>query len=313
METLLRGSTLPIDMQDAVLARVAMQKCLVWQDGQFTRNAVHGLREPVVLQSEQFTLHNVSLESMGTATGHIYCRNARGAMEQAEAQVGEIVKQAWGDNKPCMAMGIFDICGLTRDVTPKMRNFFRREFDVYDDGAVISLGQTFTKYHVEDLALANIQTLQRVHRSRDAAFKIWFIETSPARGLMLKRANEHTMSPRLARDAEFIVIQREGDTIYLPPLCYHAVVTAYGNRVPLRDQYAVLSGTFFADLREGSVWRERLPLWLESHHTGRRHGSIEVRYAQYLPSKGQRSERRPSKKRVRKDKATAALLQRWGM
>jgi hypothetical protein len=175
--------------------------------------------------------------------GHIYVRNPRGAVEKIELTVRDALERL---SMLGNGGGIFDICGLSRKVTKKMHDFCHGDCDVYEDGAVISVGQTLTKYHVEDLALANVQTLQRVHTSEgEAAFKVWFIACNPSRGLKLKRANEHSVSPRLVRDAEFIVIQREGDTIYLPPLAYHAVVTAYSTNVSPSMRYTLLSGDLF--------------------------------------------------------------------
>lgn len=93
MEGLLRNSTLSRELQDAIWARLAVQKSVVWRDEDFTREAVIRLQEPVLLGVEHFVLRDLSLESMAHDTGHIYARNTRGAMEKIEVPVGEAVNR----------------------------------------------------------------------------------------------------------------------------------------------------------------------------------------------------------------------------
>jgi hypothetical protein len=106
-------------------------------------------------------------------------------------------------------------------------------------------------------------------------------------------------------------VQLEGETIYIPPLLYHAVLTCYSHRVPTHDRYTVLSGILFADVREGSLWRKCLPMWVQNHQTGHRHGDKSAVNKKYEKFFDDRVEKRPSKKQKRSSKAAHASLARW--
>jgi hypothetical protein len=177
---------------------------------------------------------------------------------------------------------------------------------------MLTLGSTFTQFHVEDYALQNICTLQRIHKKGSDAFKIWFITTDPTKGQALRRAQYHTMCLDVIQGAEFVLVQQKGQTIYVPPLAYHAVLTVYSTSVSSNDQYVLLCGTFFADLRAKSIWRESISLWMNNHQTGYRHGSSQCLLEKYVKfATNQTSTKRPSKKQKRKEKASEAAIMRW--
>ena len=156
--------------------------------------------------------------------------------------------------------------------------------------------------------LANFQTLQ--HCGTTSVFKIWFIVVDPNRGQLLRQSQDHVVSERIISECDYILVQQPGQTVYLPPLVYHAVLTCYGSNVEPRNQFTMLAGIFFADTRPGSVWRERLPVWSKYHHTGHRHGynvnAVNEAFHQFLGSAGDSSGKRKSKKRQIHEKSKAA-------
>jgi hypothetical protein len=184
-------------------------------------------------------------------------------------------------------------------------------FDIFDEGAVLSLGATFTPYHVEDYCLQNIATLQRSHKNASDACKIWFIVTD-AKGQNLRRMQYRSVCVAMVESADYVLVQQEGQTIYVPPLAYHAVLTAYAASVPRDEQYALLCGTFFADLRKASLWRKSISQWARTHQTGYRHGSDDCLHEKYLKYVQDSSRsKRPSKKQKRRSKASNASKARW--
>jgi hypothetical protein len=155
----------------------------------------------------------------------------------------------------------FDIMGVQANVSPCAERVLNG-LDIFDEGALITFGSLFTRYHVEDYGMANFQTLQR---TKGHSFKVWFIITDPVRGQSIQRGRDHVVSERLVDSADCILLQREGETVYLPPLTYHAVITGYACNLPLKDCYTLLSGRLFADVREGSLWRNCLNTWVQNH------------------------------------------------
>jgi hypothetical protein len=211
------------------------------------------------------------------------------------------------DETAPLPRGLFDISGLGRTVSVTAEKLLDG-FDFVDEGELISLGETFTQYHVEDSAMANIQTLQRVHKRVHDAFKVWIFTKDQSQ----RRAQFKTPSVEMIKNADNVLIQLEGQTVYIPPLVYHSVLTCYSKHVSAEDRYTILSGRMFADTREGSLWRKSLPVWVQNHQTGRRHGSKESvfkRFAKYLPVEGE--QRPPSKKERRSLKARTASSARW--
>jgi hypothetical protein len=85
--------------------------------------------------------------------------------------------------------------------------------------------------------------------------------------------------------ADYVIVQEEGQTIYVPPLAYHAVLTVYSeNAVAVEEHFTLLCGTFFADVRRGSVWRESISAWMRGHQTGVQHGKCEKHVEKNMPS-----------------------------
>jgi hypothetical protein len=112
--------------------------------------------------------------------------------------------------------------------------------------------------------------------------------------------------------ADYVVVQEEGQTVYVPPLAYHAVLTLYSETVPSEERFTLLCGTFFADVRRDSLWRESISLWMRSHQTGFQHGdkkSVLKKYAKYVKSPAVR--RRRSKRQRGKERASKAVRKRW--
>jgi hypothetical protein len=105
--------------------------------------------------------------------------------------------------------------------------------------------------------------------------------------------------------ADYVVVQEEGQTVYVPPLAHHAVFTLYSEKVSPEERFTLLCGTFFADVRRCSLWRESISLWMRSHQTGFQHGnkkSVLKKYAKYVKSPAVR--RGPSKRQRRSEKAS---------
>ncbi len=95
------------------------------------------------------------------------------------------------------------------------------------------------------------------------------------------------------------------------PLAYHAVSTIYSDQVRPEERYTLLCGTFFADVRLGSLWRELISVWMRGHQTGYRHESkkrLLKKYVKFFISPG--ITRRSSKRQRRKDKASEAIRKR---
>jgi hypothetical protein len=184
--------------------------------------------------------------------------------------------------------------------------------DIFDEGALVSIGSTFTAYHVEDYCLQNVATLQRVHEKGSDACKVWFITTDPVKGQNLRRAHYRNVCMEVIDGADYVIVQEEGQTVYVPPLAYHAVLTLYSETVPSEERFTLLCGTFFADVRRCSLWRESISLWMRSHQTGFEHGnkkSVLKKYVKYVKSPA--VTRKPSKRVRGKNRASNAVRKRW--
>jgi hypothetical protein len=114
--------------------------------------------------------------------------------------------------------------------------------DIFDEGALLSIGSTFKAYHVEDYCLQNVATLQRVHKDASDACKMCFITTDPVKGQNLRRAHYRNVCMEVIDGADYVIVQEEGQTVYVPPLAYHAVLTLYSERVPPKERFTL---TFF--------------------------------------------------------------------
>jgi hypothetical protein len=78
------------------------------------------------------------------------------------------------------------------------------------------------------------------------------------------------------------------------------------------ERFTLLCGTFFADVRRDSLWRESISLWMRNHQTGFQHGnkkSVLKKYAKYVKSPAIR--RRRLKRLRGKDRASKAVRKRW--
>jgi hypothetical protein len=126
--------------------------------------------ELALLQEEFFSLKDPHLSSLQKRSNEcvVWNRNGRtGVLQQERVKLS----QALAD----MEQGprsIFGIGGLPRTISARVLKLLNN-LDVIDEGALISIGETFTAYHVEDYSLANFQTLQRVHEKPGDAIKIW--------------------------------------------------------------------------------------------------------------------------------------------
>jgi hypothetical protein len=113
--------------------------------------------------------------------------------------------------------------------------------------------------------------------------------------------------------ADYVIVQQEGQSVYVPPLAYHAVLKVYSeNVVAVEEHFTLLCGTFFADVRRGSVWRDSISTWMRGHHTGVQHGNVKSvlkKYAKYVKSPAIR--RGSSKRQRRSEKAPKAIAKRW--
>jgi hypothetical protein len=184
--------------------------------------------------------------------------------------------------------------------------------DIFDEGALLSIGSTFKACHVEDYCLQNVATLQRVHEKASDACKVWFITTDPVKGQNLRRAHYRNVCMEVIDGADYVVVQEEGQTVYVPPLAYQAVLTLYSETVTSEERFTLLCGTFFADVKRDSLWRESISSWMRGHQTGFRHESSKgllKKYAKYVRSPAVK--RRPSKRQRRKEKGSNAIRKRW--
>jgi hypothetical protein len=206
---------------------------------------------------------------------------------------------------------IFEIQGLSVKVSDEAATLLDG-LDIFDEGALLSMGSTFTPFHVEDYCLQNVATLQRVHKNANDACKVWFITTDPIKGQDLRRAHYREVCMEVIEGADYVVVQQEGQTIYVPPLAYHAVLTLCSENVAVEERFTLLCGTFFADVRRDSLWRESISTWMRGHQTGVQHGSnksVLKKYAKYVKSPAIR--RRVSKRERRSEKASKAIAKRW--
>lgn len=277
-----------------------------------TQQVLFNQETPLLISEELFTVHPLEISDLERKK--LQCvewqpSERTGVLAKHKRALRNVLneKRDWLEHP----FALYDFVGLDAD-TSQAASRLLDSLDVFDEGAVMSFGSTFTRYHVEDYAMANLQTLQR---RQGNSFKAWFIVVDPVRGQQLRRAQDHVVSERLVESADYIIIQREGETIYVPPLAYHAVLTAYHRDIPVKDRYTVLSGTLFADTRSGSLWRKRLVVWAQNHQTGHRHSGGQNRdavyrgYAKYLDVPT--TKRRPSKQQRKKDKAAKASNSRW--
>ncbi len=293
-------------LKDAIKQKLSARKNSCSNRVLSKRDLYGALSEAVVLDDELFVVKDTSMDGLKRteATCAVWRQNGRSGVlqRQEEVKLADALHE-WNKSPP---HGLFDIDGLDRTVSSAAERLLEG-FDFVDEGELISLRETFTQYHVEDSAMANLQTLQRVHDRPGDAFKVWiFTKNQTQRRLQFK-----TPSVEMIEKADYVLLQLEGQTMYVPPLLYHAVLTCYSKNVVAEDRFTVLSGRFFADTREGSLWRMSLPVWVQNHHTGYRHGSKESvfkRFAQFLDVKG---EKRPSKKQKRSLKAQKASFARW--
>jgi hypothetical protein len=145
--------------------------------------------------------------------------------------------------------------------------------DVWSEGCIINRGPTLTRWHVEDQCLATLCTLAPIHGKR-GCFKVWCL-ARPTTGQQARRAVSSNWLECLEH-AETVIVQREGDSVYIPPLHYHTVQTFFCQHVEATLRFSVLCGVGLADTREGSIWRRRIAAWAANHHTGHSHGSMDA-------------------------------------
>lgn len=125
-------------------------------------------------------------------------------------------------------------------------------------------------------------------------------------GQQWRRAQDHQISERLVHNAE-----REGDTLYVPPLWYHAVVTVFADSVSANAQFSAACSILFADVTAGYLWRERVRDWVQAHHTGARHGVVSKVHRKYQKFLSPTRKVGKPKKRVPASKASKAAKARW--
>jgi hypothetical protein len=281
-----------------------------------TRKRLLRLNEPVLLPQELFTAAERTLDTL-KATDAPCCvwkpRSDRyGTLHRCESKLStELATGTANKNRRADSRSIFEIQGLNVKVSG-MAAALLEGLDIFDEGALLSMGSTFTEYHVEDYCLQNVVTLQRVHKEASDVCKVWFITTDPVKGQNLRRAHYRNVCMDVIDGADYVVVQEEGQTVYVPPLAYHAVLTLYSENIPPEERFTLLCGTFFADVRLGSVWRESISLWMRSHQTGFQHGnkkSVLKKYAKYVKSPAVRRGR--SKRQRGKERASKAVRKRW--
>jgi hypothetical protein len=229
-------------------------------------------------------------------------------LQRCESTVAtELVAFAFTNNERG-TRSVFEIQGLDVKVSDEAVTLLDG-FDIFDEGACLSMGSTFTPFHVEDYCLQNVATLQRVHKNASDACKVWFITTDPIKGQDLCRAHYREVCMEVVEGANYVIVHEEGQTIYVP----HAVLTVYSeNVVASEEHFTLLCGTFFADVRLGSVWRELIPTWMRGHQTGVQHGdkrSVLKKYAKYVKSPA--IGRGVSKRQRMRGKASKAIRKRW--
>lgn len=316
MRACIEGSSLSTELKEAILSKLENQENVVVEHADLShwQRTMLRMNKPAVFPEEFFVVKQttmVSLKKKKKATCAVWVPNERTERLQQQSLP---LPQAL-DKYLDVPYAIYDICGLDWQ-NLDMAKHLLQDCDIFDESSVLSVGETYTRYHVEDHALENFQTLQRVHKNSGEAFKIWFFSIDPDRGQSLRRAQDHMVSERLVHDADYVIVQLEGQTMFIPPLVYHAVVTAYAAHVPAEKQYTLMSGTLFADIREGSLYLERLRIWVQKHQTGHRHGlnvaALPIGYDELLNMRrGTETSETVTKKQKRKKKASLASLARW--
>ena len=249
-------------------------------------------------------------ELVGTfadAEGTVWRRDDRTRAMQKRALT---LQRAWDEAQEATSepFALFDLEALESAPTARGRELLS-DFHCVDAGLMITFGSTFTPHHVEDYAMANIATLAP---TGSGAMKIWLVERNPTRGIEFKRALYRELTAELVKEADVVLFQMEGDTVMIPALAYHAVYTLYPTKTRREDRQAILTGVFYADTSEGSVWRERLLEWDKRHQTGYRHGSGRAVHEVFQPflERGE-TKARPRKKLRAKEKARLAVSKRW--
>ncbi len=274
-----------------------------------TKSSLLRLGKPVLLEQEIFAATERTLDSLKATNARCSVWEASERYNVLQRRRSRLSKELCDTSSSSAPRGIFEIQNLTIDVSDEA---LLDGFDIFDEGALLSLGSTFTPYHVEDYCLQNLATLQRVHKHASDACKIWFITTDPIKGQNLRRAQYHNLCLEMIEGADYVIVQQEGQTIYVPPLAYHAVLTVYSENVKCEGRYTLLCGTFFADVREGSLWRDCISLWMRNHQTGHRHGSTKSllrKYVKYVEDPVRA--KRLSKRQKRKERASFAVRKRW--
>jgi hypothetical protein len=280
-----------------------------------TKKSLLRLDKPVLLsQQELFTVAaaECTLDAMKASSAPccVWKPSARySTLQRCESTLAAELANT-NDNKG--PRSIFEIQGLSVKVSDEAVALLDG-LDIFDEGALLSMGSTFTPFHVEDYCLQNMATLQRVHKNASDACKVWFITTDPIKGQDLRRAHYREVCMEVIEGADYVIVQQEGQTIYVPPLAYHAVLTVYSeNVVAVEERFTLLCGTFFADVRRGSLWRESISTWMRGHQTGVQHGdkkSVLKKYAKYVKSPAVRRGR--SKRQRGKERASKAIAKRW--
>lgn len=308
----LNGSCLSKDLICALQSKLKRQSSVNLVEP-LTKTSILRLDRPVVLNQEMFCVAQLSLEALMNAGAvcNVWERSERlGVLERVAVKLSPDMRPSNGISRVFM-----DIQGLSKTVSASGEALLNG-FDIFDEGEVLSFGSTFTPHHVEDYCLQNIATLQRVHDCPTDSFKVWFVTSTAnaTNGQKLRRSHDQRIGTDLVESADYVLVQLEGQTVYLPPLTYHAVLTGYS--VTCKERFALLSGTCFADTRNGSLWRDCLPVWVRNHQTGYRHGSkksVLKNYVKFL-DKEENGRRRPTKKRKTKTlsiRAKRAAQKRW--
>ena len=305
-------SVLPSELKNAVLSRLREQGDSVFVARPWTKEDLLRLNKPGIFPHEMFTAAERTLQALRNSDAPCSVWEASDRYGVLTRCPSSLAKEL-GEKKLSLSRprGVFDIQNLNVTMAHVAEELLDG-FDIFDEGALLSLGSTFTSFHVEDYCLQTMSTLQRVHSRAADACKIWFVTTDPVKGQNMRRAQYHCLCLSVIECADYILVQQEGQTIYIPPLAYHAVQTVYSETVVTEERFSLLCGTLFADLRKESLWRGNVSLWMRNHQTGHRHGSTKCllkKYVKYVEDPV--ISKRPSKKQKRKEKAASASATRW--
>ena len=153
---LVEGAKLSPGLKAALMER--LMECRI--DRAVSRADLEGSRAT----EELFRLKNRDVESIlrenPGASGFVWKRRERSrVLERRKVPLAAAVREAAASAAP---YSIFDISGLRSVASANARDVLDG-FHVINEGVLMTFGETFTPFHVEDYAMANVQTLQRAH------------------------------------------------------------------------------------------------------------------------------------------------------